>query len=162
VERKEEEAESERAWPERGPRFTRPQELPGDGLGGDSKREDDRWRELSVDPLSRALAAPVAHPPPEAAVPTLSTLERVEPTIEAMLGRVVKRIAWGGDGRRGTARLELGSGELAGAVILLEADERGVEIDVELPAGCSADVWRDRILERLRDRGLSVQRFDVR
>jgi hypothetical protein len=77
-------------------------------------------------------------------------------------GRLVRRVAWGGDGRRVTARIEIGAGECAGATILIHAVERQVAVEIELPPGARLESWRERIEGRLRERGLEVSDVTVR
>jgi hypothetical protein len=112
------------------------------------------------DPLGRALAqvAPPASRPVEHQPPPATLL----PELEQLLGRLVRRAAFGGDGRRGTARLEIGAGELAGATLLVEADAGELTIDVDLPPGAHAGQWRERLSERLAARGLTVREITVR
>jgi hypothetical protein len=82
--------------------------------------------------------------------------------MDHLVSQLVKRIGWSGDGRRGTVRLEVGRGDLAGATLLVEADAGGVDVDVELPAGVSADAYGARLRQRLEARGLTVRSLNVR
>jgi hypothetical protein len=84
------------------------------------------------------------------------------PELEMMLTRLVKRAAWGGDGRKGTARLELGAGPLEGATLLVQAEDGELSIDLELPPGAATEEWRERLLGRLSARGLVVREITVR
>lgn len=141
-------------------------DAPGEG-GAEQGQEDDRGQaptlepptEIAVDPLSRALAhagprvPPAAEPLPHNVVP---------PELEQLLTRLVRRAAWGGDGRKGSARLELGAGPLEGATLLVHAEAGELTIDLELPPGASADEWRSRLAARLEARGLSVRELNVR
>lgn len=81
--------------------------------------------------------------------------------IERILGRLARRVAWGGDGLRGCARIELELGGLAGGVLVVHADRRDVDVELQLPPGESAEAWRSRLRGRLEARGISVGRFDV-
>jgi hypothetical protein len=81
--------------------------------------------------------------------------------MDHLVSQLVKRIGWSGDGRRGTVRLEVGRGDLAGATLLVEADEGGVDVDVELPPGVSADAYGG-LRQRLEARGLTVRSLNVR
>lgn len=67
---------------------------------------------------------------------------------------VVRRIAWGGDKRKASVRMELGGG-LDGAVVLVHAEEGKLQVEVDGPAG-EVDQFRERITDRLRRRGLDV------
>ncbi len=113
-----------------------------------------------LDPLSRHLALdrPLpAAPPAAAAPPPNAPLLHVE----QLVARLVRRVAWGGDGRRGAARIELGAGELAGATITVESCGRELAVDIDLPPGVSADAWRERITARLRAKGFELASVDV-
>jgi hypothetical protein len=112
------------------------------------------------DPLVRSLAAQDVrgvNPPADG-----SSLAQLAPELEFLMTQLVRRAAWGGDRRRGTARIELGSGELAGATLLVESEQNEVRIELELPAGVLAEPWRERIAARLSARGLAVRELSVR
>jgi hypothetical protein len=67
-------------------------------------------------------------------------------------------MSWGGDRRRGSARIELGQGPLAGATLIVHAEQRSVRVELELPPGSNVtDDWQRRILERLEGRGFSAE-----
>ena len=72
---------------------------------------------------------------------------------EVALESVVRRFAWGGNGRRGTARIELGSGAFAGLTLLLSAEDGSVRLDVE---GDPTGEQTRRLTARLRARGIRV------
>jgi hypothetical protein len=73
-----------------------------------------------------------------------------------LLEGLVRRLSWGGNGRRGTARLELCSGSLAGATLLVHAD--GDQLSIELEGGDpgAAQELLRRVAPRLRERGLEL------
>jgi hypothetical protein len=110
--------------------------------------------------LYRALAMPVGSGAAQrdvaagAPVPT-AVLEEIVP-------RLVRRIAWGGDGRRGTARIELGSGALADATLLVETNGGDVRVELVVPAGVAVEPLRARLKARLEARGLRVGELVVR
>jgi len=81
--------------------------------------------------------------------------------LERMIARLARRAAWGGDRQRGTARIELDLGDLAGGVLLVHADPHGVEVELDLPSSESAALWEGRIRRRLEARGLVLRRFEV-
>jgi hypothetical protein len=114
-----------------------------------------------LDPLMRSLGAMVALGPgpvePRSASSTVLPAE-----LETLISRMARRLAWGSDGRRATARLELGAGPLAGATVLLSTEGRAVELAVELPPGTSALAWQERIRRRLEERGFELTRLEVR
>jgi hypothetical protein len=114
----------------------------------------------TLDPLVCALSRPgIVAPPP------ITEVARgpIEPPVELMLERLVKKVAWGGSGRRGSARLELGAGSLAGATVTVHADETGaVSVEVELPPGARSEAWHEELAQRLERRGLVVRSVSVR
>jgi len=81
---------------------------------------------------------------------------RAAASLEDLLPQLVRRVAWGGDRRAGTVRLELGAGALAGATLLIHAEDGRVRVELRAPAGTDAAGWRDRIHDRLTARGLLV------
>ncbi len=88
--------------------------------------------------------------PPAAAGPARASLEDLLPAL-------VRRVAWSGDGRRGTVRLELGSGALAGAELVVHAEDGHVRVQLRAPAGVDLGPLRERIAVRLAKRGLSLE-----
>jgi hypothetical protein len=86
----------------------------------------------------------------------------VVPTLEALLHRLVRRVAWAGDGRAGTMRLELGAGELEGTTVVVHAVGREIRVEVDLSPGVDPQTWRARIAERLSASGLEVHDLEVR
>ncbi len=81
--------------------------------------------------------------------------------VERWLGRVARKVAWGSDGRRATARIELDVEGLAGGVLVVHADAQGLDIELDLPPGQPSGLWRDRLRQRLETRGVTVRRFEV-
>jgi hypothetical protein len=79
--------------------------------------------------------------------------------LETLLPMLVRQVAWSREGPCAVVRLELGMGELAGAVILVETDAMArVRVRLEAPKGVDAEGWRERLLRRLETRGLDVLR----
>lgn len=78
-------------------------------------------------------------------------------SLEDLLPALVRRVAWSGDGRRGTVRLELGSGALAGAELVVHAEDGHVRVQLRAPAGVDLGPLRERIAARLLQRGLSLE-----
>jgi hypothetical protein len=119
-----------------------------------------------LDPLARSLAVPFGAPPP-GMIPTTerSGTEFPNPGAGvpelARLEEAVRRIAWGGDRRRGVARIELG-GELGGTTLEVRGEGRDVSLRIELGRGRDAGSLPERIAERLRARGLSLTDVEVR
>jgi hypothetical protein len=73
----------------------------------------------------------------------------------------VRRVAWSGDGKRGTARLEIGAGALEGATLLVHADGGRVRVQLDVPPGIDAGDWQRRIAARLSLRGISTESVEV-
>ena len=82
-------------------------------------------------------------------------------SLEELLPVLVRRVAWSGDGRSGTVRLELGGGERAGGTLLIRTDAGRVAVHLSVPGGANLAQWRDRIAARLTGRGLDVQEVEV-
>lgn len=125
------------------------------------KRED---ASLELDPAARhaaQLAPPIATPVEGAREVDVAQIAR-RASLEELVPQLVRRIAWGGDARRGSVRMELGAGELAGATLVVHADEGRVRVELTVPSGADAEAWRDRIERRLAARGLDVAGIDVR
>ena len=88
---------------------------------------------------------------PPAALPLREDLQH-------LINGLARRVAWGGDRRKGSARIELSEGPLAGATLLVHTEQRAVNVELELPAGGSlAGDWQQRIVDRLEERGFSAQ-----
>jgi hypothetical protein len=118
------------------------------------RREDDL-----LDPSARRAAQLAPPPQATAQVAAVAPTERTAPpraSLEALLPALVKRIAWSGDARRGTVRMELGAGALAGATLVIESNDGRVDVQLAAPAGVDVTAWRERIARRLGDRGLDV------
>jgi len=58
--------------------------------------------------------------------------------------------------------MELGAGALAGATLLIHADDGRVRVELDAPSHVNAAEWRTRIHDRLTRRGLLVDSIDVR
>jgi hypothetical protein len=121
--------------------------------------------DAALDPAARQ-AAQLA--PPFQAGPTVDApsgnqaLEaHVRTSLEDLLPQMVRKVAWSGDGRRGTMRLELGEGELAGGTLLVRAEHGRIAVHLSAPSGADVGAWRDRIAARLAARGLPVDDIEV-
>jgi hypothetical protein len=123
-------------------------------------------REDPLDPATRRVAqlAPplvtgpdnATHTPADAPVRTCA-----EASLEEMLPAIVRRIAWAGDGRKGSLRLEFGAGALAGGTLVVHADDGRVKVELHAPPGTDADAWRERILARLEEKRIGVDEIVV-
>jgi hypothetical protein len=81
-------------------------------------------------------------------------------SLEDLVPALVKKIAWSGDAQRGTVRMELGAGELAGSTLTVSAENGRVSVDVAAP-GTDLAAWRERLSTRLTARGLSLDSIEV-
>jgi hypothetical protein len=136
----------------------------------DGERRSVRHKPLGGEPPLDSFARHAAQlaPPALGALPLFGDAPgpaqveaRVRSSLEDLLPALVRRVAWSGDGRRGTVRLELGAGELAGATLLIHADEGRVRLQLSVPPGASSSGWSARIAERLAARGLVVDAVEV-
>jgi len=82
-------------------------------------------------------------------------------SLEQVMSRFVRRVAWSGDATTGTARLELGAGVLTGATLTIHSEQGVVRVALELPPGVDGAEWRERIARRLGARGLQIAALDV-
>jgi len=117
-----------------------------------------------VDPLALSLSTAAGGAPAqaEASLPSLgAAVPRGEALDAVLAAEVLQRVAWGGDRRRGVARLELG-GELSGVIVVVRGEGREVALELSLPAGRHAEELPERLRARLAARGLVVREVVVR
>jgi hypothetical protein len=114
-----------------------------------------------LDPLFCQMAVhpgitPAVRELPNAPVPSAALPLRED--LQNLISGLARRAAWGGDRRKGSARIELSEGVLAGATLVVHTEERSVSVELELPSGMGlAGDWQQRILERLEGRGFSAR-----
>jgi len=94
---------------------------------------------------------------PDPAASTAPAALPLREDLQNLLSGLSRRAAWGGDRRKGSARIELSEGALAGATLVVHAEQRAVSVELELPAGMGALDWQQRIAERLQARGFAAQ-----
>jgi hypothetical protein len=82
--------------------------------------------------------------------------------LETLLPELVRKVAWSGDGKRGSMRLELGKGALAGGVVTVHADEGRVRVVVDAPVGTDTAAWKQKLESRLAARGVDVEDLEVK
>ena len=82
-------------------------------------------------------------------------------SLEELVPQLVKKIAWSGDAQRGTVRMELGAGDLAGGTLTVSAENGRVSVHVAAPPGTDANEWKSRIANRLAARGIAVDTVHV-
>ena len=116
---------------------------------------------LALDPLARSLAVPGVSlaSSPAALAPTHATNLAASDLVA--FEEAVRRVAWGGDRRRGVARIELG-GQYAGTTIVVRGEGRDLAVRVEVARGSDAGDLPARLVERLEARGLRVIELEVR
>lgn len=129
---------------------------------------NDSTQKSELDPLELSLSVPLGGSQPVASVPVSNALHDASSSARpllaadaAMIEEVVRRISWGGDRRRGAARIELG-GAFSGTTIVVHGEGRAVELDIELAPGTDAGALPARLAARLAARGLEVRSVDVR
>ncbi len=116
-----------------------------------------------LDPIARQaaqLAPPVAFAPAaEREAAAAQTHARV--SLEELVPELVKKIAWSGDAKSGTVRMELGAGDLAGSTLTVSAENGRVSVHVAAPPGTDAAAWKNRIATRLEARGIAIDTVHV-
>jgi hypothetical protein len=151
-----------------GPQHEAPLSRPSFRPEREPRRDDDdrldtghrRHRaDMAPDPTLPAGAHAPATIIPSSAPTSTATAARV--SLEELFPAMVKRVAWSGDGRKGTVRLELGAGELCGATLLVHADGARVRVQMTTPPGTDVRAWRERIESRLAARGLDVEAVEI-
>ena len=83
-------------------------------------------------------------------------------SLESVLPELVRKIAWSGDGNRGSMRLEFGAGTLEGGSLVVHAEGGRVRVALDAPAGTDLEAWRVRREQRLAARGVTVDELLVR
>jgi hypothetical protein len=163
-------------FPARGPEFqvgrftdaeTSPQVLVGSPQSR-TRRDPEATSEPEPKPASSAVLDPLfcqlAMNPwpsslvqPDPAPPFAEAPMRVHADLQGLLAGLARRAAWGGDRRKGSARIELSEGALAGATLVVHTEQRSVSVELELPAGVAALGLQERLVERLEARGFAAR-----
>lgn len=120
--------------------------------------EPRRALEPQIDPLFCQMALHPGITPPTgqvAGAPVPAALPLRE-DLQNLITGLARRVAWGGDRRKGSARIELSEGALAGATLVVHTEQRSVSVELELPDGAGTQGWQARIQERLEARGFSA------
>ena len=127
-------------------------------------------RRAASDPLDPASRQSAQLAPPmltssntsHAVAPDAPVQASARASLETVLPALVRRIAWSGDGRKGSLRLEFGYGTLAGGTLVVHSDDGRVRVELHAPTGADAAAWRERIVSRLEARRIEVEDVDVR
>ena len=118
-----------------------------------------------LDPSARQaaqLAPPMLGAAPRDPAASAPAVTNARVSLEDLVPQLVKKIAWSGDAHRGTVRMELGAGELAGATLTVSAENGRVSVRVDTPPGTDTAAWRERLSHRLEAKGLSLDTVEVR
>jgi hypothetical protein len=118
---------------------------------GEEARDPKPVPEAVLDPLYCQLAMNqelgcFVQPNPSAVVSPAALPIRED--LQNLLTGLARRVAWGGDRRKASARIELGEGALAGATLVVHTDQHALNV---------AQGWQERIARRLEGRGLSAR-----
>jgi hypothetical protein len=73
--------------------------------------------------------------------------------VAELVERWVRRVAFGGDQRRGAVRLDIGQGRFTGAELVIVADGGRVSVDLSLPPAVADAELSARLRSRLEGRG---------
>lgn len=76
---------------------------------------------------------------------------------DRLVSDVVRSLAWGGNQRRGAAKLELGGERYGGTRLVVEVDGAELRLRVDAPPGVDSNELRARLAERFARRGLSLK-----
>lgn len=131
----------------------------GDGKGERTERPGPERPELeSSDPTWTHRAALMGPPPGDLQTEARTHVEQVtrHASLEELAPTLLRKMAWSGDGRKGAARLELGAGSLAGAVVTLEADQGVVALSVDGLNAAEESSLRARLAAGLEARGFRL------
>jgi len=127
---------------------------------GPSELPAEPTLEVALDPFVCQLAvnpglSSFVQPDPSSSLAPVSLPLRED--LQNLLTGLTRRTAWGGDRRKGSARIELSEGSLAGATLVVHAEQRSVSVELELPPGVIASGWQQRITQRLEARGFAAK-----
>ena len=131
-------------------------------------RDDDlfdpfRRQHAAFAPPELSSSGLVLAQPSVAAPPTPQAVEaaRTQTSLEDLIPALVRRVQWGGDGRKGTVRMELGAGALAGATLQVSSDRGRVSVQLDVPPGVDAAEWRERITTSLAAKNIATDQVEV-
>ncbi|MES1185060.1 MAG: hypothetical protein ABUL60_14695 [Myxococcales bacterium] len=101
-----------------------------------------------INPMGGVEAAPIAASATSSHPGVAEVAELVE--------RWVRRMALGGDQRRGAVRLDIGQGRFSGAELLVVAEAGHVSVELQLPASMAGGDLSQRLQARLERRGFAA------
>jgi hypothetical protein len=76
--------------------------------------------------------------------------------VAELVERWVRRVALGGDQRRGAIRLDIGQGRFSGAELLVVAEAGHVSVELQLPSSMAQGDLSERLRARLERRGYAA------
>jgi hypothetical protein len=123
-----------------------PEEQPSFAWGG---RDPADWLSL-INPSGGVEAVP-AHEP-QAPPPPANAADVAE-----LVEKWVRRMALGGDARRGVARLDIGQGRYAGAELLVVAETGRISVELRLSGASQDSDLSERVRTRLERRGYAAE-----
>ena len=128
------------------------------------KRHHHHGHDDELDPSARQAAqlAPRVGLSPRTETSQEAPLTNARVSLEDLVPQLVKKIAWSGDAKAGTVRMELGAGELAGATLTVSAEHGRVSVQVDTPPGTDTAAWRERLASRLTAKGIPLDAVEVR
>jgi hypothetical protein len=127
-----------------------PGDSPGTRMPADSREMERAQPATALDPFAVLLGSLGAFDAPAAE-------SRAAPLPEQLASEIVRTIAWGGDRRRGAARIELGGERFGGTKVTVEVDGDRLRLGLDAPPGVDSFELRQRLTARLERRGLSVE-----
>jgi hypothetical protein len=136
----------------------------GTQQGGAKTKRRPADEEQPLDPMltqSTLWSPPAASALSPASAQAAAVEAQARTSLEDLLPALVRRIAWSGDSRRGTMRLELAAGALSGATLVVHADDGKVRVQLQAPEGVDPAAWRARIEGRLAAKGINVEGVEV-
>ena len=77
--------------------------------------------------------------------------------VAELVEKWVRRVALGGDARRGVARLDIGQGRYAGAELLVVAETGRISVELRLGDASQASDLSERVRARLERRGYTAE-----
>jgi hypothetical protein len=133
-------------------------------VSGTAESGDSAGGRFAADTPETELAQPATTLEPFAvllgslgAFDTPAAESRAAPLPERLASEIVRTIAWGGDRRRGAARIELGGERFGGTKVTVEVDGDRLRLGLDAPPGVDSLELRQRLTARLERRGLSVE-----
>jgi hypothetical protein len=95
--------------------------------------------------------------PQVVAAPAPSSSPTSVAEVAELVERWVRRVAIGGDQRRGAVRLDIGHGRFSGAELLVVAEAGRVSVELQLPPSLVETDLSERLRSRLEGRGFEAE-----